>query len=53
METIWFILWGLLWAIYFILDGFDLGLAKKQFRAGVFTGTTADLVRLHRFLLGK
>lgn len=35
------------------VDGFDLGLAKKQFRAGVFTGTTADLVRLHRFLLGK
>jgi len=26
LETIWFILWGLLWAIYFMLDGFDLGL---------------------------
>jgi len=26
METLWFVLWGLLWAIYFILDGFDLGL---------------------------
>jgi cytochrome bd ubiquinol oxidase subunit II len=26
METIWFLLWGLLWAIYFMLDGFDLGL---------------------------
>lgn len=26
LETIWFVLWGLLWAIYFILDGFDLGL---------------------------
>lgn len=26
LETTWFILWGLLWAIYFILDGFDLGL---------------------------
>lgn len=26
LETIWFILWGILWAIYFILDGFDLGL---------------------------
>lgn len=25
METTWFILWGLLWAIYFMLDGFDLG----------------------------
>ena len=26
LETIWFMLWGILWAIYFILDGFDLGL---------------------------
>ncbi|MEG2172093.1 MAG: cytochrome d ubiquinol oxidase subunit II [Desulfovibrionaceae bacterium] len=26
LETTWFILWGLLWAVYFILDGFDLGL---------------------------
>ncbi len=26
LETTWFILWGLLWAIYFMLDGFDFGL---------------------------
>ncbi len=26
LETIWFVLWGLLWAIYFILDGFDFGM---------------------------
>jgi cytochrome d ubiquinol oxidase subunit II len=26
LETIWFLLWGLLWAVYFMLDGFDLGL---------------------------
>jgi cytochrome d ubiquinol oxidase subunit II len=26
LETIWFILWGVLWAAYFMLDGFDLGL---------------------------
>ena len=26
LESIWFILWGLLWAIYFVLDGFDFGL---------------------------
>lgn len=26
METVWFIVWGTLWAIYFIMDGFDLGL---------------------------
>ncbi len=25
LNIIWFILWGLLWAIYFMLDGFDLG----------------------------
>ncbi|MDQ1240290.1 MAG: cytochrome bd ubiquinol oxidase subunit, partial [Thermodesulfobacteriota bacterium] len=25
-ETIWFLLWGILWAMYFMLDGFDLGL---------------------------
>ena len=26
LETVWFLLWGLLWAVYFMLDGFDLGL---------------------------
>ena len=26
LETTWFILWGILWALYFMLDGFDLGL---------------------------
>lgn len=26
LETIWFILWGVLWALYFVLDGFDLGI---------------------------
>ena len=25
LIPIWFILWGLLWAVYFMLDGFDLG----------------------------
>src|SRR3990172_3706266 len=24
-QIIWFILWGLLWAVYFMLDGFDFG----------------------------
>ena len=27
LQAIWFFLWGLLWAIYFMLDGFDLGAA--------------------------
>ena len=26
LQIIWFVLWGLLWAVYFILDGFDLGM---------------------------
>ncbi len=26
LQTIWFFLWGLLWAIFFITDGFDLGI---------------------------
>ncbi|HPQ39244.1 MAG TPA: cytochrome d ubiquinol oxidase subunit II [bacterium] len=26
LQTIWFILWGVLWAAFFILDGFDLGI---------------------------
>jgi cytochrome bd ubiquinol oxidase subunit II len=25
LETTWFFLWGLLWAVYFMTDGFDLG----------------------------
>lgn len=26
LQGIWFFLWGLLWAVYFISDGFDLGI---------------------------
>jgi cytochrome d ubiquinol oxidase subunit II len=26
LQLIWFVLWGLLWAIYFMTDGFDLGI---------------------------
>ena len=26
LKELWFYLWGLLWAIYFITDGFDLGI---------------------------
>jgi cytochrome d ubiquinol oxidase subunit II len=28
LESIWFVLWGVLWAVYFMLDGFDLGLGS-------------------------
>jgi cytochrome d ubiquinol oxidase subunit II len=26
LQNIWFFIWGLLWAIYFMTDGFDLGI---------------------------
>ena len=26
LQDIWFFLWGLLWAVYFMTDGFDLGM---------------------------
>ena len=25
LETTWFVIWGVLWAVYFMLDGFDFG----------------------------
>ena len=28
LQNIWFFLWGLLWAVYFISDGFDLGMGS-------------------------
>lgn len=45
LASIWFFLWGLLWAVYFMLDGFDLGigsllpfLAKTEKDRRVMTG---------------
>ena len=26
LQTVWFFLWGLLWAVFFITDGFDFGI---------------------------
>jgi len=35
LGTIWFLLWGVLWAVYFVLDGFDLGIGMlSPFIAG-------------------
>jgi len=35
LGTIWFLLWGVLWAVYFVLDGFDLGVGMlSPFIAG-------------------
>jgi cytochrome d ubiquinol oxidase subunit II len=28
LESAWFALWGILWAVYFMLDGYDLGLGS-------------------------
>jgi cytochrome d ubiquinol oxidase subunit II len=28
LQTIWFFLWGLLWAIFFMTDGFDFGIGS-------------------------
>ncbi len=28
LETTWFLIWTLLWAVYFMLDGFDLGIGS-------------------------
>jgi len=30
LETVWFGIWGVLWAVYFMLDGFDLGIGVLQ-----------------------
>jgi cytochrome bd ubiquinol oxidase subunit II len=30
LPTIWFALWGVLWAVYFMLDGFDLGVGMLR-----------------------
>ena len=26
LQTIWFFIWGLLWAVFFMTDGFDFGI---------------------------
>ena len=28
LQSIWFFLWGLLWAVFFVTDGFDLGIGS-------------------------
>jgi cytochrome d ubiquinol oxidase subunit II len=38
LQVVWFCLWGLLWAVYFLLDGFDFGLGTLL----PFLGKTED-----------
>ena len=28
LQSVWFFLWGLLWAVFFMTDGFDLGIGS-------------------------
>ncbi|PQP33413.1 cytochrome d ubiquinol oxidase subunit II, partial [Desulfobacteraceae bacterium SEEP-SAG9] len=28
LQALWFFLWGLLWAIFFMTDGFDFGVGS-------------------------
>ena len=30
LQITWFVLWGVLWTVYFVLDGFDLGAGMLQ-----------------------
>lgn len=30
LGSVWFVLWGVLWAVYFVLDGFDLGIGTLR-----------------------
>ena len=42
LESIWFFLWGLLWAVYFMTDGFDLGIGTLM----PFIGKTEEDKRI-------
>ncbi|MGD8366355.1 MAG: cytochrome d ubiquinol oxidase subunit II [Desulfobacterales bacterium] len=42
LQSIWFFLWGLLWAVFFVTDGFDLGIGSLY----PFFGKSEDDKRL-------
>ncbi len=44
-QVIWFILWGTLWAVYFMLDGFDLGAGMLHNFIGRNEGEKKTIVR--------
>ncbi len=48
LPTIWFLLWGLLWAVYFISDGFDLGIGTLM----PFVAKTDDEKRILYNVMG-
>jgi len=44
-QVIWFILWGTLWAVYFMVDGFDLGAGILHNFVGRNEGEKKTIVR--------
>lgn len=34
LQTAWFVLWGILWAVYFMLDGYDFGIGMLNLFLG-------------------
>ena len=46
LENIWFFLWGLLWAIYFALDGFDFGIGMLSPAIGLSSEKERDTMHL-------
>jgi cytochrome bd ubiquinol oxidase subunit II len=45
LESTWFVLWGLLWAIYFMLDGFDFGIGMLLPFAARGEGQKQEMLR--------
>jgi len=48
LQNIWFFLWGLLWAVYFMTDGFDLGIGSLL----PFVGKNDEQKRIMRNSMG-
>ena len=49
---VWFFLWALLWAVYFMLDGFDLGAATLMPFIAKMMMKNAPCT-IHQVLLGR
>uniref|UniRef100_A0A7V4G7M7 Cytochrome d ubiquinol oxidase subunit II n=1 Tax=Desulfobacca acetoxidans TaxID=60893 RepID=A0A7V4G7M7_9BACT len=45
LEMIWFLLWGVLWGVYFMLDGYDLGLGSLMPLLAKTDGERAQVYR--------
>lgn len=43
-QVIWFVLWGLLWAVYFMLDGFDFGVGMLSNFIGKTDGERRQMI---------